>query len=104
MIAEITDGNFEEMVIDSGAPFLLLFRSPGCVTCKKISPCLDMLSQGYPQIRFGRIEISTNAVVPSGYDVFSIPSLVVFRDGVELTRLTGQLDEAKLGKEAAKFS
>jgi thioredoxin 1 len=104
VIAEITDGNFEEMVIDSGAPFLLLFRSPGCVTCKKISPYLDMLSQSYPKIRFGRLDISTNAVIPSEYDILSIPSLVVFSDGKELTRLTGHLDESKLGKEAAKFS
>ena len=104
MIAEITDGNFEEMVIDSSAPFFLLFGSPGCVTCKKISPYLSMLSENYPHIKFGKLDISTNAVIPSEYDILSIPSLVVFSDGKELTRLTGHLDEAKLGKEAAKFS
>jgi len=104
VIAKITDGNFEEMVIDSVAPFFLLFRSPWCVTCKKISPYLVMLSRSYPQIRFGKLDISTNTVIPSEYGVLSIPSLVVFSDGKELTRLTGHLDESKLGKEAAKFS
>jgi len=63
-----------------------------------------MISESYPHMGFGRIDISTNLVVPSQYDVLSIPSLLVFRDGKELARLTGQLDEEKLRKEAEKFA
>jgi len=42
--------------------------------------------------------------VPSEHEVLSIPSLIVFRDGKEVSRLTGHLDEEKLEQEAAKFS
>ena len=104
MVARITDANFEKIVAESAAPFFLLFTSPWCTTCKKISPVLDMLSQRYPQIGFGRIDISANLVVPSEHDVLSIPSLLVFRDGKELARFTGGLDEKKLRKEAEKYS
>ena len=104
VVAHITDANFEKIVTESAEVFFLLFASPWCTTCKKISPVLDMLSPKYPQIGFGRIDISTNLVVPSEYDVLSIPSLLVFRDGKELARLTGNLDEEKLRKEAEKFA
>ena len=104
MVAEVTDGNFETLVIDSAGPFFLLFTSPWCSTCQKISPFLHPLSQRYPQIGFGRIDISTSPVVPSEHEVLSIPSLIVFRDGKEASRLTGHLDEEKLEQEAAKFS
>jgi thioredoxin 1 len=104
VVAQITDANFENLVTESAAPFFLLFTSPWCTTCKMISPVLEMISESYPHMGFGRIDISTNLVVPSQYDVLSIPSLLVFRDGKELARLTGQLDEEKLRKEAEKFA
>ena len=104
MVAEVTDGNFENLVIGSAATFFLLFTSPWCTTCKKISPFLHTLSQRYPHIGFGRIDISTSPIVPSEHEVLSIPSLIVFRDGKEVSRLTGHLDEEKLEQEAAKFS
>ena len=140
MVDEVTDGNFENLVIGSAATFFLLFTSPWCTTCsifrwvtrswstakpqgrwsrttscrastspwcstcKKISPFLHTLSQRYPHIGFGRIDISTSPIVPSEHEVLSIPSLIVFRDGTELTRLTGHLAEEKLEQEAAKCS
>ena len=81
MVAEITDANFEKLVTESAVPFFLVFTSPFCATCKKLSPVLETLSESYPHIGFGRIDISTNLVVPSQYDVLSIPSLLVFRKG-----------------------
>jgi len=104
VVAHVTDTNFEKFVTDSAAPFFLFFSSPWCHTCKRIFPVLDMLSKSYPQIGFGRIDISTNLVVPSQYDILSIPSLLVFKDGTELDRFTGQLDEEKLRKEVEKFA
>ena len=104
MVAQITDANFENLVTESAAPFLLVFTSPWCSTCKKLSPVLDTLCQSYPHMGFGRIDISTNLIVPSQYDVLSIPSLVVFKYGKELARFTGQLDEEKLRKAAEKFA
>ena len=104
VVASITDANFEKIVAESAAPFFLLFVSPWCTTCKQLSPVLYILSQSYPQIGFGRIDISANLVVPSEHDVLSIPSLLVFRDGKELARFTGNLSEEKLRKEAEKFA
>lgn len=104
MVAQITDTNFEKLVTNSAAPFFLLFSSPWCHTCKKIIPVLDMLSKSYPQIGFGRIDISTNLLIPSQYDILSIPSLLVFNDGRELDRFNRQLDEEKLRKEVEKFA
>jgi thioredoxin-like negative regulator of GroEL len=104
VVAEITDANFENLVTESAAPFFLLFTSPWCSTCKKLSPVLDTVSQSYPHTGFGRIDISTNLIVPSQYDVLSIPSLLVFREGKELARFSGQLDEEKLRKAAENFA
>jgi thioredoxin-like negative regulator of GroEL len=104
VVAEVTDGNFETLVMGSAEPFFLLFTSPWCTTCKRISPFLPTLSQRYPRLGFGRIDISTSPVVPSEHEVLSIPSLIVFMDGKEVSRLTGHLDEEKLEQEAAKFS
>jgi thioredoxin-like negative regulator of GroEL len=104
VVVRITDANFEKIVAESAIPFFLLFTSPWCATCKKLSPVLEMLSQSHPQIGFGRIDISSNLVVPSEYDVLSIPSLLVFREGKELARFSGQLDEEKLRKAAENFA
>jgi len=103
VVAEITDANFEKLVTESAAPFFLVFTSPWCATCKKLSPVLETLSESYAHMGFGRIDISTNLVVPSQYDVLSIPSLLVFREGKELARFTGQLDEERLRQEAERF-
>ena len=104
VVVRITDANFEKIVAESAIPFFLLFTSPWCTTCKQISPVLEVLSHNYPQIGFGRIDISANLVVPSKHDVLSIPSLLVFRDGKELARFTGGLDEKKLRREVEKYS
>jgi thioredoxin 1 len=104
LVVQITDANFKKLITESAAPFFLLFTSRCCATCKKLSPVLETLSQNYRHIGFGRIDISTNLVVPSQYDVLSIPSLLIFREGKELARFTGQLDEKKLRREAEKIT
>jgi len=103
VVAEITDANFESLVTESAEPYFLLFTSPWCSTCRKLYPVLETLSHSYRHLGFGRIDISANLVVPSQYDVLSIPSLLVFREGKELARFTGHLDEERLRREAEKF-
>jgi len=103
LIAEITDQNFETAVIGSKETFFLVFSSPWCAACKRIISFLDIVSQRHPTVGFGRIDISTNLVVPSEYNVLSIPSLVIYRGGKEVVRLDSQLDEEQINQAAAKY-
>jgi len=99
MVTEITDENFVEMVNGSRAPFMLLFTSPWCTVCKKVSSYLDALSESLDHVRFGEVDISTSPKISSELQVLSLPTVLILKDGKELARFTGMIKEKDLIKE-----
>jgi thioredoxin 1 len=85
---DVTDANFQAEVAKSALPVLVDFWATWCGPCRTIAPHLDALAQEYAgKIRVGKCDIDGNPGVPTQFEVRSIPTLLLFKNG----QVTGQL-------------
>ena len=96
MLIEITDSNFEENVRNASSPFVVIFSSPWCGVCKKVAPRVESVSEKYKKAQFGKIDITANTQKPSEFQVLSIPTIILFKDGEEKGRTVGDISEQEL--------
>lgn len=92
----LDDAGFEAHL--SGAvPVLVDFWAPWCVPCRKISPVVEALAREMEgSLNVAALDVDANPVVASRHAVLSLPTLILFRDGRELARLTGTPSERKI--------
>jgi thioredoxin 1 len=94
---EVTDDNFESEILKSSVPVLVDFWAVWCAPCRAISPHVDALAAQYEgKIRVGKCDIDANPQVPTRYDVRSIPTLLMFKDGQVVGQVVGAVPRAKL--------
>ena len=86
---DVTDESFEEDVIKSGKPVVVDFWAPWCGPCHAITPVLEQLAEETDTVEFVKLDIDENPVVASRYSVLSIPTVILFEDGVARETLVG---------------
>ena len=79
--------------------FVLSFTSPWCASCKKVHAHTLAIEKNYEAVTFGIIDISTSPNTPAKLQVFSIPTIIFFKDGTEVNRLSGTISDTDLRKE-----
>jgi thioredoxin 1 len=97
----ITDENFNE-VIKSNGLILVDFWAEWCGPCKKVSPILDEISKEHG-ILVGKLNIDENPVKPVEYSVSSIPTMVLFEDGVVIKTIIGAKPKHKMLEELSQW-
>jgi len=97
----LTDENFEE-VIKSNGLVLVDFWAEWCGPCKKVSPILDEISAEHG-ILVGKLNIDENPVKPVEYSVSSIPTMVLFEDGVVIKTIIGAKPKHKMLEELSEW-
>ena len=97
----ITDENFNE-VIKSNGLILVDFWAEWCGPCKKVSPILDEISKEHG-ILVGKLNIDENPVKPVEYSVSSIPTMVLFEDGVVIKTIIGAKPKHKMLEELSEW-
>jgi thioredoxin 1 len=81
-VQELTDETFEREVLGSGTPVVVDFWAPWCGPCHAITPILEALEAEYTgQIDFAKLNIDENPETASRFDVFSIPTVILFDAG-----------------------
>jgi thioredoxin 1 len=96
-LLDVTDANFESDVLKSSLPVLIDFWAVWCAPCRAIAPHVDALAAQYEgKIRVGKCDIDANPQVPTRYDVRSIPTLLMFKDGQVVGQVVGAVPRAKL--------
>ena len=80
-VINITKNNFREEVVNSEKPVLLDFWASWCGPCSMLSPIIDEIAEDRPDIRVGKVNVDEEPELASAFQVMSIPTVVVMKNG-----------------------
>ncbi|MFO7288095.1 MAG: thioredoxin TrxA [Gammaproteobacteria bacterium] len=97
LIIHTSDSTFERDVLNADSPVLLDFWAEWCAPCKMIAPILDAIAEEYKgRLRVVKLNIDENPQTPPKYNIRSIPTLLLFRDGSVAAQQVGAVSKAQL--------
>ncbi len=99
VITEVTDSNFQAEVLESETAVLVDFWAPWCGPCRVIAPSLEEINEERENLRVVKLNVDENQVTAARYDVMSIPTLILFKNGEAATRIIGALPKKRLVQE-----
>ena len=103
-IVTLDDATFDEHVKSSDVPVLVDFWAEWCGPCKMISPVLEEIAEEHAgKIRISKLNIDDNLDVTRRYEVMSIPTLILFKDGEPKARLIGAKPKGQLLQEISEY-
>ncbi|HOS18224.1 MAG TPA: thioredoxin [Clostridia bacterium] len=88
-VITITKENFNKEVLESAKPVLLDFWASWCGPCRMVSPIIDEIAAESPDIKVGKINVDEQNELAANFNVMSIPTLVVIRDGKVVNKAVG---------------
>lgn len=97
---ELTDSNFEELVLNAEHPVLVDFWAEWCGPCRRVGPLVDELSQEYQgKAVIGKVDVDSNPQVSMKYQIRSIPALLIFKNGEVVDQIIGAVPKSTLKKQ-----
>jgi thioredoxin 1 len=100
-LPEVTDNNFQAEVLESETPVLVDFWAPWCGPCRIIAPSLEELDEEIDNLRVVKLNVDENQQTAAQYDVMSIPTLIVFKNGQPAKKIIGAMPKKRLEAELA---
>ncbi len=90
MEVTLNDNNFKNEVLNSDKPFLVDFWAEWCGPCKMVSPAVSQIAEEMKdQLKVGKINVDENPRTTQEYQIFSIPSLKIFKNGKVIGEIVG---------------
>jgi thioredoxin 1 len=101
-VVEVTDGTFDEEVLDSSEPVIVDFWAPWCKPCEAIEPHLRAIATEHEgRVRLVRMNVDENLAVPGRYGVLSLPTVILFARGKPRATIHGAQPRARYDREFA---
>jgi len=101
-IVTLDDGTFNDKINDE-KPILVDFWAEWCGPCRVIAPVLEEIAQEHDAFTVGKLNVDHNPQAAAAHDVMSIPTLILYKDGVEKKRVVGAAPKQRLLQELAEY-
>ena len=87
----LTDQNFEKEVLQSDLPVLVDFWAEWCAPCRAVGPVVEELAKDFDgKLKVGKVNAPLNRMLCARLRVLSMPTFILYKDGIENKRLTGE--------------
>jgi len=99
-VTEVTDANFQAEVIENGQPVLVDFWAPWCGPCRMVAPVLEELAgERGDELKIVKLNVDENQQTAASFEVLSIPTLILFRNGQVAKKVIGAYPKKRLEAE-----
>ncbi len=103
-ISALSDTTFDETIAGADAPVLVDFWAEWCGPCKMISPILEEIAgEQDGKLTIAKVNVDDNPDLARRFDVMSIPTLILFKDGQPQARMIGAKGKGQLVEEISPY-
>jgi len=93
----VSDETFQSEVLDSTRPVLVDFWADWCGPCRMIAPSVNAMAEEYETVlKVAKVDVDENPAVPGRYGIVGIPTLMLFKGGQVVERITGALPKDRI--------
>jgi thioredoxin 1 len=103
-IVEVTDSNFDQLVLKSDQPVMVDFWAAWCGPCKALAPIVDEVATAYNgKVKVGKMDVDSSPATPQRYGVRGIPTLLIFKNGQVQDQIVGYVAREVIEKALNKL-